>query len=110
MHKSASLTGELSTECEAILRRFEEAWQEEVGPDIDRYLPTPRMDDVRLLFELAHIDLDLRIRRGEPARVEHYLERFPLLKQERTALLELIAAEYTLRGYWQDGAAPEEYQ
>src|SRR5262245_21237244 len=91
---------EIPAEFEDIIRRFEEAWQAEKCPDIERYVPAPLPGNTRLLFELVHIDLDLRLRAGEAALVEHYLDRFPLLGRNRDAVLELIVAEYTLRRHW----------
>ena len=35
-----------------------------------------------VLVELVHIDLECRLKTGEPARVESYLERFPELSQD----------------------------
>src|SRR5262245_14900352 len=100
---------ELPAEFDDIIRRFEKAWQSENRPDIQSYLPAPLPGNTRLLFELVHVDLDLRLRTGESAIVEHYLARFPLLERDRDAVLELIVTEYALRRHWQGVAAPEEY-
>ncbi len=102
-------SGTIPPELEAALQRFEEAWQGPAPPLLDDYLPQPRAGDLRLLVELVHLDLDFRLRRGEAARVETYLERYPELGRERSALLGLIAAEYTLRRCWQAEPAAEEY-
>ena len=32
-----------------------------------------------LLVELAHVDLEFRLKAGQAARVESYLDRYPLL-------------------------------
>src|SRR3954447_3705622 len=109
MRDTAFLSRELSEQCEVVIRRFEDAWQGRLRPDLESYLPTTLTDDTRLLVELVHIDLDFRLRNGEPARVEHYLERYPLLKNDRDALLDLIVAEYNLRRHWRADVAAEEY-
>jgi hypothetical protein len=109
MRDTAILSREIPAECEAIIRRFEQAWQGQPQPDLESYLPSAQPVDTRLLFELVHIDLDFRLRKGEPARVEHYLERYLLQERDRAALLELIVAEYALRRHWQGEAALEEY-
>src|SRR5262245_5739926 len=109
MRDSSCLSDEIPAEWEEIVQRFEGAWRGKGRPDLEGYLPLPRPGDPRLLFELVHIDLDFRLRRGEPARVEHYLERYPLLGRDRAALLELIVTEYVLRRCWQGAPAPDEY-
>jgi hypothetical protein len=109
MHNAASRKGEIPSHSEGILKRFEDAWRGPERPDLESYRPTPRPGNTLLLFELVHIDLDFRLRHGEPARVEQYLERYPGLKQDRAALLELIVAEYTLRRCWQTAGTSEEY-
>ncbi|HVK18730.1 MAG TPA: protein kinase [Fimbriiglobus sp.] len=109
MSDSVFLADEIPAQCEEIIRRFEEAWRGPSRPAIESFLPTPWPGHTRLLVELVHIELDFRLRNGESALVEHYLERFPLLERDRDALLSLIAAEYTLRHRWQGGAETEEY-
>jgi serine/threonine protein kinase/tetratricopeptide (TPR) repeat protein len=81
-----------------ILYRFEEVWEQGQWPTIEDYL-LPAEDPARLplLIDLIHVDLERRFRAGRPVRVEHYLERFGELVQEREAVLELIAAEHRLR-------------
>lgn len=109
MRESIVLTGTLPPECEEVIRRFEKAWQSETPPDIDCYRPASDTDDVWLLFELVHVDLDFRLRRGEPVRVEDYLRRYPRLADDRAALLELITAERRLRRCWQSEPAADDY-
>src|SRR5262245_55217715 len=102
-------TAELSPEGERVVRAFERAWQGPDRPRIESHLPTVREATTQLLVELIHIDLDLRLRSGEAARVEDYLERFPPLAEDPAGLLSLIAAEFSLRRHWQVGASEEEY-
>jgi hypothetical protein len=79
------------------VKRFESAWRLGPRPVIGDYLPinVPLRSDV--LVELVHIDLELRLKAGEPARVEEYVARYPELNDNRTVILELIAAEHELR-------------
>jgi serine/threonine-protein kinase len=100
-------TADFSDEHEAVIRRFEAAWRADARPTIEHFLPAE--GHTQLLYELVHVDLDLRLRRGEGARVEHYLTRFPALRADRAAVLELIAAEFALRRQWQGAAAADEY-
>jgi eukaryotic-like serine/threonine-protein kinase len=50
-----------------------------------------------VLVELAHEDLEYRIRSGEEARTEDYLRRFPELQNHRAAKIDLVLAEFKLR-------------
>src|SRR5262249_19861422 len=96
MDDSATLTGSAWDEFEDVIRRFEDAWQGRVRPEIIAYLPTGS-GRTRLLTELVHVDLEYRLRAGESARVEEYLARYPELTDDRVVMLELIAAEYQFR-------------
>jgi adenylate cyclase len=79
---------------EAVLEAFEEAWQEGRDPGIADYLPADNPLRYALLVELVHVDLELRLRSGEPRRVEQYLSAFPELASDRHTLVDLLAAEY----------------
>jgi predicted ATPase len=79
------------------VRRFENAWRQGARPVIDDHLPAGGRLRYPALIELAHIDLELRLKCGEAARAEEYLARFPELAGDRAAALGLIAAEYELR-------------
>src|SRR5205809_1139123 len=79
------------------VKRFEHAWRQGPQPAIDDYLPTEDPLRARVLIELVHIDLELRLKAGEAAWVEEYLARYPELIDDRAAILELIAAEHELR-------------
>src|SRR5262245_10452109 len=78
-------------------RRFEDAWRQGPRPAIDDHLPAGDGLRSRLLVELVHIDLELRLKAGEAARVEEYLARYPELTADRAAAVELVAVEYELR-------------
>jgi predicted ATPase/tRNA A-37 threonylcarbamoyl transferase component Bud32 len=79
------------------IRRFEDAWRRGDRPALEDYLPAGGGLRFRLLIELAHIDLELRLKGGEAARAEHYLARYPELGDDSAAAVELLAAEYELR-------------
>jgi len=57
-------------------------------------LSSPAGDDLPLLRELVHIDLEYRLKAGEPARVANYLAKYPALQAERGDLDELETAEF----------------
>lgn len=88
--------------------RFERAWRRAPPPMIDDYLPTGEPLRARVLIELVHIDLELRLKAGEAARVEDYLGR-PELAGDRAVALGLIAAEHELRRRREPGLALAEY-
>jgi predicted ATPase/tRNA A-37 threonylcarbamoyl transferase component Bud32 len=92
------------------LRRFEDRWREGPRPAIDDYLPAGDPLRFRVLIELVHIDLELRLKAGEAARVEEYLTRYPELAGDRAVTLALIAAEYELRRRRESDLAPDECQ
>ena len=61
------------------VRRFEHDWRQAPRPGIGDYLPAGGPLRSRVLIELVHIDLELRLKAGESARVEEYLARYPEL-------------------------------
>src|SRR6266567_96718 len=91
------------------VKRFEHAWRQAPRPGIDDYLPIGDSQRFRVLIELVHIDLELRLKAGETARVEEYLARYPELTSDRSVALELIAAEHELRRRREPGLALDEY-
>jgi serine/threonine protein kinase len=80
------------------LGRFEAAWQKNERPDPAVFLVGVSGEERdTLLVELVHEDLEYRLRAGEPARVEEYLERFPELHGRDDTILDLLAMESFLR-------------
>lgn len=88
MKDSTALNG-----LDSALGRFERSWQAGTKPAIEAYLPGPGPDQRRVLVELIHAELELRLRAGEVARVENYLTRFPELTGQVHLLLEFLATE-----------------
>src|SRR5690242_9134487 len=82
---------------EAVIERFEEAWQHGQRPAIDDFLKGEDVEPQKLLLELIHVDLECRLKAGEDIRVERYFERYPAIASDREVALELIAAEYKFR-------------
>jgi WD40 repeat protein len=91
------------------LERFEAAWQRGERPAIEDYLGGPADERLALLAELVHAELELRLKAGEPARVEDYLGRFPELRADAEVLLGLIEAEWRLRLRRGESAELSEY-
>ncbi len=93
---------------EQTLERFEDAWQRGEQPAIDDYLPANVSERLSVLEELVHVDLEYRLKGGEPARVEEYVDRYQELFQGEL-LLALIGAEYKFRQRRELGLDSGEY-
>ncbi|MCA9189548.1 MAG: serine/threonine protein kinase [Planctomycetales bacterium] len=112
---------------EAVRRDFERAWREGLPHPIESVLPPP--DDpafLGTLEELVHIELEFLWRHwsaqppsgsedadkdgdgGRPARIEQYVDRFPLLTDE-AILGRLIEQEYGVRAQFGDRPTRQEY-
>jgi predicted ATPase len=91
------------------VRRFENAWLQGVRPRIDDFLPDDGPLRLRVLIELVHIDLELRLKAAEAARVEEYLARHPELALDRAVVLDLVAAEHELRRRREPDLALDEF-
>lgn len=79
--------------CEGLIKSFEESWRAGRMPAIEDYLRVDARFREALLIELIHVDLEFRLKAGQSARVDHYLERFPEIPEERQLLLGLFEAE-----------------
>jgi predicted ATPase len=91
------------------VRRFENGWRQGPRPAIGDYLPTGEPLRGRVLIELVHIDLELRLKAGEAARVEEYLARYPELAADRADALGLVVVEYELRRRYDPRLTLDEY-
>jgi tetratricopeptide (TPR) repeat protein/tRNA A-37 threonylcarbamoyl transferase component Bud32 len=89
------------------VERFEDAWEAGTRPDIDAHLP-PGPGRRAVLVELVHIDLERRLKAGQPARVEDYLARYADLA-DAAVVLDLAAAEFSLRRRSEPGLDTAEY-
>jgi len=92
-----SSTAGPQSRCEEQIEAFENAWQAAPPPNIDDFLHCAGCEQAVLLVELIHADLEFRLKAGDSARVESYLDRYPLLGQNSTAVMDLLQAEYELR-------------
>jgi serine/threonine protein kinase len=95
---------------ESLIGRFEELWLQGEKPSINAFLAAAGEERARLLLELVHAELELRLKVGEPVRVEEYLGRFPELAQQPEAQWGLIAAEYRQRARREPNLSVEEYK
>jgi WD40 repeat protein/serine/threonine protein kinase len=100
--------GDSLSKLERVITTFEEAWQRGERPAIDDFLKGA--GTLPLLVELVHVELECRLKAGETARVEEYLQRYPELAGDRDEVFKLIAAEYVLRQRSEAGLTPEHYR
>jgi serine/threonine protein kinase len=93
------------------LEAFLRAWEEdERPPEIAGFLPAgPPGVRREALVQIIIADLEHRLDRGEPRRVEDYLASFPELSDGAGLPAELIVEEFQLRRAGGEPAAVEEY-
>jgi len=101
---------EASARLESIVEAFERAWQRGERPALANFLPSGGLAGLALLVELIHADLECRLKRGEPARVEQYVKDYPELARHTEAVCDLISAEWRIRRRWEPGLARSEYE
>ena len=94
---SADLNSEEWAAREQLIRAVRRRLATRAAAAVEDYLPASGHDRRTVLVELVHTDLEYRLKDGEPAQVEEYLDRFPELKGDPAAELELITAELELR-------------
>src|SRR5689334_9250678 len=78
---------------EVAVRAFEDAWQQGKRPAIDAALPAPGPERRAVLIELIHVDLECRLRAGQPVRVEHYLKKYSELKADTALVIDFLVKE-----------------
>src|SRR5260370_646288 len=91
------LAGPTWSRCEGLITAFELAWRRGETPSLRDYLRADGEAGHALLVELAHVDLEFRLKAGEAARVEAYLADFPALAADAGAVVGLLEAECDLR-------------
>ena len=79
------------------IRQFERDWLAGRRPVLDDYLADSSPPPTDLLIELAQIDLEFRIKAGQPTRAADYLVRYPQLAADVNVAADLIASEFDLR-------------
>lgn len=96
-------------DCEERIEAFELAWRQGHAPDIAGHLCATGPIRQALLAELIHVDLEFRLKAGETARIQTYLNAFPDLAGDRHLTLDLIVAEFELRRRRQEDVSLDEY-
>jgi WD40 repeat protein len=103
------LPKEAAARLDAIIARFEQAWQQGKPPVLDDYLQAEPHERLVLLIELVHIDLEFRVRAGEAIRVEIYLGRYPEVAECSSAAVALVVREMQLRQRREPGLRLDEF-
>ncbi len=94
---------------EQILGDFEQDWRPGRPPRFDDYLPAEPQERRAVLIELVQADLEYRLKAGEAARVELYLQAYPELAADPDVVAALVAAECRLRRRREPDLSPAEY-
>src|SRR5262249_45574142 len=94
---------------EQRVEEFETAWQRGERPALESYLASAGDRRRPLLIELVHADLELRLKAGEPARVETYLRRYPELAEDPVVVVDLVRREFDQRRRLEPGMTPGEF-
>jgi serine/threonine protein kinase len=97
-HLAAEPSAAEDAELEHLLRRFDRAWQRGERPALEEYLAQANGQRRAALLELVHTELEYRLKAGEPAAVETYLDRYPELAEDETGVAALRAVAAALRG------------
>ncbi len=79
-----------------VIYQFEKVFKEGKNPNPDDYLKGEGLTRWRLLMELLHSDLELRLRAGQPVKVADYLARYPELAKFPNEVIVLLETEIRL--------------
>jgi WD40 repeat protein len=97
MAHAAAAPDDRSFGLDGVVGRFEQLWLGGAAPSLDAFLDSLSAEERRLaLPELAHVDLEFRLKAGQEARVEEYLGRFLELNVP-PIVRALVATEYRHR-------------
>ena len=86
-----------ATQLYELVNAFEEAWQAGQPLAIDDHVPADGPLRRSVLIKLIHIDFEYRLKAGEKARVEIYLDRYPEIADDSAVVVELAEWEFSLR-------------
>lgn len=110
MSDSIGNTEDESELFEQQLARFELAWRRGERPSIKDHLIGDGAIRIRMLAELIQTDLEFRLKAGDTARVENYLENFAEIGSNQDVWLSLLRWEYRVRRRLEPGLHILEYQ
>lgn len=79
-----------------VIYQFEKAFKDGKNPNPDDYLKGEGLTRWRLLMELLHSDLELRLRAGQSVKVADYLVRYPEIAKFPNEVIVLLETEIRL--------------
>ncbi len=83
---------------DSVIEAYEIAWGEGPAPGLADFVPDSRHPQyLKLLIELARVDLELRWKNSQPLPLDYYLITFPLLADEPDAVAQLAFEEFRAR-------------
>jgi serine/threonine protein kinase len=98
-----------STALDAIVDQFEQAWIQGRPVPLEQFLPPEGPLRAQVLVELVHADLECRLKAGEAARVESYLQRYPELAGQPNVVVSLVRHEIDQRRRREPNLSTEEF-
>ena len=78
-----------------MVEAFESALRRGEAPRIAAYVS--ELQDIEVLIELLHVEMEYKLKNGQEASVAEYLASYPQVAKEPSAVVELIEAEYRFR-------------
>jgi serine/threonine-protein kinase len=91
-----------NTDLDRCVEAFQQALNAGRRPPLEAFLP-PACDATSVLLELVHVELEFRLKHGEPAGAAEYIARYPQLGNDAAVRCGLVAVEQRFR---QRRAAP----
>lgn len=95
---------------DSLCGRFEAALRAGTASSLEQWLPGEEGPRSAALVELVRLDLEYRLRRGDSAKVEDYLSRFPELHANPVGLLRVLNMEWKLRRIREPDLSQQEYR
>ncbi|MFO0811570.1 MAG: WD40 repeat domain-containing serine/threonine-protein kinase [Gemmatales bacterium] len=93
-----------------VIYQFEKAFKEGKNPNPDDCLKGEGLTRWRLLMELLHSDLELRLRAGQSVKVADYLARYPELAKFPNEVIVLLETEIRLLKQQGNQPDPRSYE
>ncbi len=81
----------------SLINKFHEQWESDPNPDVEEFVERNSPLTVSQLTQLLLIDQSYRWSRRETITAAQYMRRFPEVRANREATLDLLFAEYLLR-------------
>ncbi len=97
------------SDLESLIAEFEEVFDIRDKSRIDEFAARFLGDQEKVIEELIHTELELRLKSGDSVRVEHYLKLYPQLATNTNFIADLVRTEYRVRARYETGLSVGEY-